>query len=134
MCMGGGSKPATITMPDTRAYDRQFEMQKAAIDSQMNSTANMMQQQLNTTLREQNQLRADIAEAKVVKADKQKALEEEARRMSVLMGPPPPEPTAQAPTVGARDRKQNTRKGKGSLRIGRKVASSSGQGAGLNIT
>ena len=135
MCMGGGkSKPATIMMPNTGAYDRQFEMQKAAIDSQMQSTAMLMQQQLNGALRSQNQLREEIKEAKVMKAEDQAALEEEARRMSVLMGPPPPEPNAEAPKVGARDRKQNTRKGKGSLRIGRKVASSSGQGAGLNIT
>ena len=134
MCGGGSPKPATIMMPDTGAYDKQFEMQKAAIDSQMNSTANLMQQQLNDALRAQNQLREDIRDAKVVKAEKQDALEEQARRMSVLMGPPPPEPTAQAPKVGSRDRKTNTRKGKGSLRIGRKVASSSGQGAGLNIT
>ena len=135
MCMGGGGgSPATITMPDTSAYDRQFEMQKAAIDSQMNNNTMLMQQQLQATLREQNQLRADIAEAKVLKADNQKALEEEAQRMSVLVGAPPPEPTAQAPKVGSRDRNVNTRKGKSSLRIGRKVASSSGQGTGLNIT
>ena len=134
MCGGGGPKPATIMMPDTGAYDKQFEMQKAAIDSQMNNSASAMQAQLNKTLRDQNQLRQDIRDAQVMKADKQEALEDEARRMSVLMGPPPPEPTAQAPTVGSRDRKQNTRKGKGSLRIGRTVASSSGQGTGLNIT
>ena len=135
MCMGGGGgSPATITMPDTSAYDRQFELQKAAIDSQMNNNTMLMQQQLQASLRQQNQLRSDIAEAKVLKADNQKALEEEAQRMSVLVGAPPPEPTAQAPKVGSRDRNVNTRKGKSALRIGRKVASSSGQGTGLNIT
>ena len=134
MCMGGGGGGGTITMPDTRAYDRQFEMQKAAIDSQMNNGAMQMQQQLNATLREQAQVRADIRDAQVAKARDEDKLEAQAQRLSVLAGAPPPEPTAAPPTIGARDRKQNTRKGKGSLRIGRKVASSSGQGAGLNIT
>ena len=134
MCMGKKSKPATIMMPDTRAYDQQFELQKAAIDSQMQNGAMLMQQQLQGALRNQNSLREEIAEAKALKAENQAALQDEARRMSVLMGPPPPEPNAEAPKVGSRDRKANTRKGKGALRIGRKVASSSGQGAGLNIT
>lgn len=135
MCMGGGgSSPATITMPDTSAYDRQFQMQKAAIDSQMNNASMMMQQQLQNALQEQNLLRQEIADAKVLQADNQKALEEEARRMSVLVGAPPPEPTATAPEVGTRDRNVKTRKGKSALRIGRTQATSSGQGTGLNIT
>ena len=136
MCMGGGGGGgrSTIMMPDTGAFDRQFEMQKAAIDSQMQNSSMLMQQQLQATLRDQNSLRAEIAEAKTLKADNQKALEDEARRMSVLVGAPPPEPTAQAPLVGSRDRNVNTRKGKSSLRIGRKVAAKSGQGTGLNIT
>jgi len=135
MCMGGGGgSPATITMPDTSAYDRQFEMQASLLQSQMNNSTQALQQELQGILRSQNQLRSDISEAKILKADNQKALEEEAQRMSVLVGAPPPEPTAQAPVVGTRDRNVNTRKGKSSLRIGRKVASSAGQGTGLNIT
>ena len=134
MCMGGKSKPATIMMPDTGAYDQQFEMQKAAIDSQMNNSAMLMQQKLQNTLRQQGVLREEIRDAQVAKARDEDKLEAQAQRLSVLAGAPPPEPTAAAPAIGSRDRKQTTRKGKGSLRIGRKVASSSGQGAGLNIT
>lgn len=134
MCGGGSSKRATITMPDTRAYDKQFEMQKAAIDAQMNNSSMLMQQQLNAALRNQSDVRQQVRDVKVEQAEKEEKLEEQARRMSVLAGPPPPEPTAQAPIIGSRDRKQNTRKGKGSLRIGRTVARSNGQGAGLNIT
>lgn len=135
MCMGGGGgNQATITMPDTSAYDRQFQMQKAAIDSQMNNSSMLIQQQLQGVLREQNTLRADIADAKAAKAESQAALEEEAQRLSVLIGTPPPEPVAQAPKVGSRERNVNTRKGKSALRIGRRVANSSGQGTGLNIT
>lgn len=135
MCMGGGGGGGgTIHMPDTKAYDKQFEMQKAAIDSQMNNSSMLMQQQLQDTLRQQGVLREQIRDAQVAKARDEDKLEAQAQRLSVLAGAPPPEPVASAPTIGSRDRKQNTRKGKGSLRIGRAVASSSGQGAGLNIT
>ena len=134
MCMGGGGKRATITQPDYSAYNQQFQLQKDAIDQSMNNSSTLMQQQLQSSLQKQNSVRAEIAEARVAKADNQKALQEEARRLSVLMGPPPPEPTAQAPEIGTRDRDINTRKGKSSMRIGRKVAKGSAKGSGLNIT
>ena len=133
MCMGGGGKRATITQPDYSAYNQQFQLQKDAIDQSMNNSSTLMQQQLQSSLQKQNSVRAEIAEARVAKADNQKALQEEARRLSVLMGPPPPEPTAQAPEIGTRDRDINTRKGKSSMRIGRKVAKGSAKGSGLNI-
>ena len=133
MC-GGGGGGGTIKMPDYRAYDKQFEMQKSAIDSQINNGALQMQSQLQEALRNQQTVREEIRDAQIAKAREEDKLEEQARRMSVLAGAPPPEPVAQAPKIGSRDRKQNTRKGKGALRIGRKVARSSGQGAGLNIT
>jgi len=133
MCFGGGGG-GTITKPDYNAYDKQFELQKAAIDSQMNNSSMLMQQQLQDSLTQQTAVRQQIRDAQVAKATDQAKLEEEAQRLSVLMGTPPPEKTAQAPTIGARDRNINSRKGKSSLRIGRKVAQSSGQGAGLNIT
>ena len=133
MCMGGGGNRATITQPDYSAYNQQFELQKAAIDQQMSNSSLLMQNQLQSSLRKQNAVRSEIAEARVVKADNQKALQEEAKRLSVLMGPPPPEPTAQAPEVGTRDRDIQTRKGKSSMRIGRKTAKGSAKGTGLNI-
>jgi len=133
MCMGGGGKRATITQPDYSAYNQQFQLQKDAIDQSMNNSSTLMQQQLQSSLQKQNSVRAEIAEARVAKADNQKALQDEARRLSVLMGPPPPEPTAQAPEIGTRDRGINTRKGKSSMRIGRKVAKGSAKGSGLNI-
>ena len=134
MCMGDGSRRATITQPDYSAYNQQFELQKAAIDQQMSNSSMLMQNQLQSSLRKQNAVRSEIAEARVVKADNQKALQEEAKRLSVLMGPPPPEPTAQAPEIGTRDRDIQTRKGKSSMRIGRKTAKGSAKGTGLNIT
>tara|TARA_R110002012_G_scaffold183447_2_gene349844 strand:- start:262 stop:684 length:423 start_codon:yes stop_codon:yes gene_type:complete len=140
MCMGGPkinrkkAKPAVINMPDFDRYDREFDLQKAAIDQQMSGSMTAMQDQLNAALREQTTLKEEIAAAQAAKAERQSALEEKAARLSVLMGPPPPEKAAQAPEIGVRDRDIKTRKGKKALRIGRKVAQSSGQGAGLNIT
>jgi len=129
MCMGGGSA-GTITKPDYNAYDKQFQLQKAAIDSQMNNDTRLMQGELQAALRDQQ------AERQTILDDRMLAVEnanEEARRLMTLIGTPPPEATAQAPDIGARERGINTRKGKSSLRIGRS-ATSSAQGAGLNIT
>lgn len=134
MCMGGGGGRATITQPDYNAYNQQFQLQKDAIDQQMSNETLLMQQQLQSSLRDQNAVRSQIAEAQVAKADNQKALQEEAKRLSVLLGPPPPEKSASAPEIGVRERDINTRKGKSSLRIGRKTSKGSAKGTGLNIT
>ena len=134
MCFGGGGSRATIQKPDYSAYDKQFELQKSAIDQQMSNNSMLMQSQLQESLKQQAIVRQQIRDVQVAKAEDEAKLEEEAERLSVLVGTPPPEPTAQAPVVGARDRKINTRKGKSALRIRQKVATSTGQGAGLNIT
>ena len=134
MCMGGGGNRATITQPDYSAYNQQFELQKAAIDQQMSNSSMLMQQQLNSSLRKQSFLREEIRDAKVAKAENTDRLEEQAQRLSVLMGTPPPEPNAQAPEIGVRDRDISTRRGKSSMRIGRKTAKGSAKGTGLNIT
>ena len=46
MCFGGGS-PGTITKPDYNAYDKQFDLQKEAIQAQMNNETMLIQNQLN---------------------------------------------------------------------------------------
>ena len=134
MCGGGRPPRATITMPDRGAYDRQFDLQKSAIDATMNNGTLALQSELNGILRDQNTLRGDIADWKRERAEDRRALDEQARRLSVLMGPPLPEKTAQSVEIGTADRELKTRKGKKSLRIGRTQATSSGQGTGLNIT
>lgn len=133
MCGGGGGQSATIYKPDYDAYNREFELQRDAINQQMSNSAVSMQTELQGVLRDQNSLRADIAERKIEIADDENSLQEEAMRLSTLLGAPPPEKSAQAPAIGSRDRNIKTKKGKGSLRIGR-TASSSSQGTGLNIT
>jgi hypothetical protein len=131
MCMGGGGGGgATITMPDTSAYDRQFNLQKAAIEQQMNSGAQLMQSQLQQSLRSKQEVLQQSADARRVLAENTNA---NAMRMAQLIGTPPPEKSAEAPVVG-RNRGTATSKGKGALRIERTTASSTGQGAGLNIT
>jgi len=134
MCMGGKPQRATIVQPDYGAYNQQFELQRAAIDQQMNNSSMLMQQELQSSLRQQNTLKGEIRDAKVAKAERTDKLEEQAKRLSVLMGTPPPEPNAQAPEIGVRDRDIETRKGKRSMRIGRKTAQGSAKGTGLNIT
>jgi len=127
MC-GGGSR-ATITQPDYNAYNKQFDLQKAAIDQSMNSGAQLMQQQLNqAVIAKQEALSASVEQKKLL-AENTSA---QAMRLAALMGPPPPEKSAAAPVV-AGDRGITTKKGKSALRIGLDSTSRMGQGAGLNI-
>ena len=132
MC-GGSPSRATIVQPDYNAYDKQFALQRSAIESQINNGTTLMQQELQGALRAQNTVRAEISEDRIAAANDASALNEEAMRLSTLIGAPPPEETAQAPKVGARERGLDSRKGRKTLRIGR-TATSSSQGTGLNIT
>jgi len=142
MC-SGGSKPqaAQIVMPDTGAYQQQFDLQRDMIQQQMQGQATLLQNQLQSSLRRKEDLMRQIAEAKTEKAEDQDKIDEQVRRMNTLIGAPPPEPTAQAPRIGANRNSDVDRKGSGSvkrgrsaLRIARTNASGYGQGAGLNIT
>ena len=132
MCGGGGQR-ATIYQPDYNAYDKQFALQRSAIESQMNNSTIAMQEQLQGALREQQSVRSRISEEKTAAAEDASLLSQEAMRLSTLIGTPPPEKSAQAPEIGARERGLQTTKGRKALRIGR-TANSSGQGTGLNIT
>ena len=127
--MCGGGKAATITQPDYNAYNKQFDLQKSAIDQAMNSGAQQMQQQLSqATTAKQSALAADLEQKKIL-AENTNA---QAMRLATLIGTPPPEKSAQAPVV-AGERGIQTKKGKSALRIGLDSTSRMGQGAGLNI-
>ena len=138
MCGGGSPAPATIVMPNTQAYDREFDLQRAAIEQQMQGQAQLLQAQLQQSTRSKQDLLQQIKDYKVDEAQSAERLDEQARRMSVLIGPPPPEESAKAPLVGRERNASETgstkRKGKSQLRIGRTTATTSGKGAGLNIT
>jgi len=129
MCMGGG-QAATITMPDTGAYDRLGQGQIDAMKSVMESGTQMKQQQLNAATLAQQKVMTDLRDLRTQQANDTSA---QAARLAALIGVPPPEKASEAPVVG-RNRGTLTSKGKGALRIERTVASSNGQGAGLNIT
>jgi hypothetical protein len=128
MC-GGGSR-GTITQPDYNAYNKQFDLQKSAIDQAMNSGSQLMQQQLNQAIVAKQEALSASVEQKKVLAENTNA---QAMRLAALIGPPPPEKSAAAPVV-AGDRGITTKKGKSALRIGLDSTSRMSQGAGLNIT
>ena len=127
--MCGGGKAATITQPDYSAYNKQFDLQKSAIDQAMNSGSQLLQQQLTSAVTaKQGALAAELEQKKIL-AENTSA---QAMRLATLIGTPPPEKSAQAPVV-AGERGLQTKKGKSALRIGLDSTSRMGQGAGLNI-
>ena len=138
MCGGGSPAPATIVMPNTQAYDREFDLQRAAIEQQMQGQAQLLQSQRQQSMKSKEDLLQQIKDFKVEEAQSAERLDEQAQRMSVLIGSPPPEESAKAPLVGPERNASETgstkRKGKSQLRIGRTTATTSGKGAGLNIT
>lgn len=127
MCMGGGSR-ATITKPDYNAYDKQFELQKEAIQSSMNNDVRLMQQELQTSLSDKADIQRKLNEQIRIQAENTNA---QAMRLAQVIGPPPPEKSAQAPVIGSKRKKL----GKERLRIRRgSTPTSAASGAGLNIT
>jgi len=128
MCMGGGGGGrATIVEPDYSRYDAMFNQQKAAIDAQMNGPIQGLQSQLDASLRKQQTLLTDNLSLQESLANNTQA---QAQRLATLMGPPPPEKTASAPTTG----KGRKAAGKSLLRIDQSTAQSQAVGTGLNIT
>lgn len=135
MCFGGGGGGGTIYMPDTGAYDRQFEAQLDLMKMQSTSAINSKQAELDSVLRAQTTALAEIKEAKIERANEVASVEAEARRLSNIVGPPPPEPTAKAPVIGRnRNKDSASPKGKRGLRIALATSpSKDGKGSGLNI-
>lgn len=129
MCMGGGGQ-ATITAPDTGAYDRLAQTQLDAMKSVMEGATQVKQQQLTAATQQQQETLTQLRDLREQQANNTSA---QAARLAALIGTPPPEKNAEAPVVG-RSRGTTTSKGKGALRIERATAAASSQGAGLNIT
>jgi len=129
MCWGG--KRSTITQPDYNAYNLQFDLQKEAIQSQIDNETRLVQNQLNTARLNKQSALTKVNEQARIRAEN---VDRQARMLAEMAGPPPPEESAKNFIVGAKERGLEGKKGKQSLRIGRKVASKSLAGAGLNIT
>lgn len=129
MCFGGGSA-ATIEMPETSAYDNQADLQIAAMQQTQNSSAMIKQAELKQALASQQQSFTEARDFRIEQANDVRA---NAARMANLIGAPPPEKTAQAPVVGRdRDRSKGKPKGRNSLKVRRKSATTQGKGTGLN--
>lgn len=141
MCFGGGrGSPATIVMPDTKAYDRQAELQMQAMRDSENMGLQLKQLELNRAMSQQQQVLSDFRDFKIEQADKQQFKAEEtganAARINALIGAPPPQQSAKAPVIGAEREGLVKAKGKRGLRIdrvGQPAPSSQGNGSGLNI-
>lgn len=130
MCFGGGGSAATITVPDYKAYDQQFDLLKSAVDQASSTAILTSQSDLNAALNAKQDAATKLLLAKQQQADDTNAA---AMRLAQVVGPPPREEHAKPPQIGVDERGVKTKKGKSSLRIG-KVATTSGQGSGLNIT
>jgi hypothetical protein len=131
MCFGGGGSGATITMPNTSAYDRQAEMQLDLMRQQRQGVMSLKQMELNQALQGQQSALAELRDFKVQRANETQA---NAARMAALIGTPPPEKTARAPVVGRDRQGVASPQGKRDLRIERKTATGQAAGTGLNIT
>lgn len=131
MCFGGGGSPATITMPDTGAYDRMAQTQFDAMRAAQDGEVKLKQAELNQALATQQDTLAQLRDVKTARANDTAA---NAARMAALLGPPPPEKSAQAPVLGS-DRAERSRPaGKRGMRIDRETVSTTAAGTGLNIT
>lgn len=130
MCSGGGS-PATITMPDTSAYDRMANAQIELMRQQQQGAMGVKQAELNQALQGQQAALTQLRDFQVQRANDTQA---NAARLAALIGAPPPEKTAQAPVVGSDRKGKGRAEGKRGLRIDRAKSTSQGTGTGLNIT
>lgn len=131
MCFGGGGSPATITMPDTGAYDRMAQMQFDAMRQAQDGAARLKQAELNQAVADQQAVLTQLRDVTTRRANDTAA---NAARMAALIGTPPPEKAATAPVVGSDRAEKNRATGKRGLRIDRATASSAGAGTGLNIS
>ena len=130
MCFGGG-EAATITMPDTSAYDQQADLQIALMNQQSQGAMSTKQAELNTALTSQQDVLTELRDFKIQQANDTQA---NAARMAALIGAPPPDPTAKAPVIGRDRTNAKKAKGKKGLRIARSKKPSQGTGSGLNVT
>jgi hypothetical protein len=130
MC-GGGSPRSVINMPNTGAYDQMAQAQFDAMKLAQDGTVALKQMQLNQTLTQQQETLSNLRDVRVQRANDTAA---NASRMAALLGPPPPEKAATAPTVGSNRSTMTRPSGKRGMRIDRTTTASSSAGTGLNIT
>jgi hypothetical protein len=125
--MGAGPR-ATITVPDTSAYDRLLDRQIAAMNSGQQQSMLLGQERLNQAVRTQQ---AALAAANQAAQQRAADTSANAARIAAIIGTPAPEPTAAAPVLAADRQGRSRAQGKQLLRIERGTAA--GAGTGLNI-
>lgn len=130
MCGGGGGR-ATITTPNYMQHSMELQMQTEAMRAQREGALGLAQSQLNSSLNQQSQVLQELQSVKVLRANETAANTE---RLAALIGAPPPEKAAKAPTVADNRTGQKRAAGKAQLRINRTGSYSPGSGVGLNIT
>lgn len=131
MCSGGGGSAATITMPDTGAYNRLANDQMRAMEVVKNDpSTKIAQAQLDNALLAQQRQLEQLRDVTMQRANNTAT---QAARLSQLIGTPPPEKVATAPVVGDK-RELPTTRGKSALRIEQAAPPAASSGAGLNIT
>lgn len=128
MCMGSAPR-ATITMPDTRAYDRMLDQQLSLMNTRGQQDMLLQQERLNQAVRNQQNAMQALNTAATQRANDTTA---NAQRIAALIGTPPPEPTAKAPTLASNRSGRQQARGKAELRINRQGVSAS-PGTSLNI-
>ena len=70
MCFGGGrSQPSVITMPDTGAYDRQYDRQLQLMQMSQSSQLTGLQSQLDASVREQQDILMELRDLEMEKAE-----------------------------------------------------------------
>ena len=123
-------------MPDTGAYDRMYDRQLQMMQMSQNSGLNTLQAELNTAVMGQQDLLTDLRDLRKENAESVASVEAEARRMSNIIGAPPPEVSAKAPVIGSARKKPKTqaKSGKRGLRIARQTSDPADSvGYNLNI-
>lgn len=129
MCMGSSPR-ATITMPDTGAYDRMLNKQLSLMNTRGQQDMLLQQERLNQAVRAQQTALQEISTAATQRANDTAA---NAQRIAALVGTPPPEPAAKPPTTGSNRTGKDRARGKEPLRINRQGSVGSAPGASLNI-
>ncbi len=126
--MCGARAPSTIQSPNTAAYDRLLNAQIAAMGAMQSSAVQAGQQQLNRLLLEEQSALSTLRDLRIERANNSAA---DTARMLAVLGPPPPERSAKAPTLGA-NRAAPAGTGKRQLRADMRRPTA-GPGSGLNI-
>jgi len=130
MCTGsGGSRQrAVIRMPETKTTDVMLGRQVSLMNSAQNRRTTRKQEEYSRAVMNQQQALERLNAASMQRAMNTEA---DARRISALIGTPPPEESAKAPVLASNRTGKRRAPGRKELRIERKNLAA--PGTSLNI-